>query len=66
MLFTKKFGWGQAGQGQRNVTVWKLVSWNVNGFFSVTVFPVWCIYCGIFIIVVVFVKWGIVVKVVVV
>ena len=65
MLFIKKFGWGQAGQGQRNVTVWKLVSWNVKGFQVCLFFPcgvciVVCLNCGSF------VKWGIFVIVVVV
>ena len=53
MLFIKKFGWGQAGQGQRNVTVWKLVSWNVKGFqvclFFHVVYVLWYVQnCGSF------------------
>ena len=39
-------GWGQAGQGQWNVTVWKLVSWNVKGFQVCLFFP-----CGVCIVV---------------
>ena len=67
MLFTKKFGWVQAGQGQRNVTVWKLVSWNVDGFqvclffvFLFLVYVLWYAICGSFC------EWGIVVIFVVV
>ena len=67
MLFIKKFGWGQAGQGQRNVTMWKLVSWNVKGFQGFFLFFfMWCMYCSVFYNCGNFVRWGIEVIVVVV
>ena len=46
VLFIKKCGWDQVGQGQWNVTVWKLVSWNFNGFQVCVFFSFYkCVVC---------------------
>ena len=66
MLFIKKCEWGQAGQGQWNVTVWKLVSWDFRSSQYVFFYTCGVFFCGMFEIVVVWVKWGTVARVVVV